>query len=70
MVKEGLNEYVKESLALLSALLVRDYKSDAKIGIKALEILGISNKWGQFQTGDFAQILSGVYKAGLRGGGR
>ena len=38
--KEGLNEYDKESLGLLSALLVRDYRSDARIGIKALEILG------------------------------
>jgi cell division control protein 6 len=43
--KEGLNEYDKESLGLLSALLVRDYRSDARIGIKALEILGRSNKW-------------------------
>ena len=41
--KEGLNEYDKESLDLLSALLVRDYRNDARIGIKALEILGRSN---------------------------
>ncbi|MDA8055430.1 MAG: hypothetical protein M0Z77_07265 [Thermoplasmatales archaeon] len=45
--KEGLNEYDKESLGLLSALLVRDYRSDARIGIKALEILGRSNKWDE-----------------------
>ena len=42
--KEGLNEYGKESLGLLSALLVRDFRSDARIRIKALEILGRSNK--------------------------
>jgi cell division control protein 6 len=41
--KEGLNEYGKEALGLLSALLVRDYRSDARIGIKVLEILGRSN---------------------------
>ena len=45
--KEGLNEYGKESLGLLFALLVRDYRSDARIGIKALEILGRSNKWDE-----------------------
>ena len=43
----GLNEYDKESLGLLSALLVRDYRSDARIGIKALEILGRSNIWDE-----------------------
>ena len=32
---------------LSSALLVRDYRSDAKIGIKALEIPGRSNKWDE-----------------------
>ena len=45
--KEGLNEYGKESLGLLSALLVRDYRSDARIGIKPLEILGRSNRWDE-----------------------
>ena len=45
--KEGLNEFDKESLGLLSALLVRDYRSDARIGIKALEILGRNNKWDE-----------------------
>ena len=45
--KEGLNEYDKESLGLLSALLVRGYRSEARIGIKALEILGRSNKWDE-----------------------
>lgn len=33
--RESLNEYNKESLGLLSALLVRDFRSDAGIGIKA-----------------------------------
>ncbi|EQD55655.1 AAA family ATPase [mine drainage metagenome] len=42
---EGLNRYDKESLGLLSAMLVRDYRSDARIGIKALEIIGRLNKW-------------------------
>ncbi len=45
--KEGLNEYGREALGLLYALLVRDYRSDARIGIKALEILGRSNKWSE-----------------------
>ncbi len=45
--KEGLNEYDKEALGLLSALLVRDYRSDARIGIKALEILGRINIWDE-----------------------
>jgi cell division control protein 6 len=47
MAKEDLNEYDKGSLGLLSALLVRDYRSDARIGIKALEILGRSNRWDE-----------------------
>ena len=45
MAKEGLNEYDKEALGLLFVLLVKDYRSDARIGITALEILGRSNKW-------------------------
>jgi hypothetical protein len=45
--KESLNEYGKESLGLLSALLVRDYRRDARIGIEALEILGRSDKWDE-----------------------
>ena len=47
MAKEDLNEYDKGSLGLLSALLVRDYRSDARIGIKALEIFGRSNRWDE-----------------------
>ena len=31
----------------MSALLVRDYRSEARIGIKALEVLGRSNKWDE-----------------------
>ena len=38
---------VREGMSLLSALLVRDYRSDARIGIKALQILGRSNKWDE-----------------------
>ena len=45
--KEGLNEYDKESLGLLSALLVRDYRSEPRIGITALEILGGNNRWDE-----------------------
>ena len=45
--KESLNEYAKESLGRLSALLVRYYRSYARIGIKALQILGRSNKWDE-----------------------
>ncbi len=43
--EEGLYKYDDEALALLSAMLVKDYRSDARIGIKALEILGRNNKW-------------------------
>ena len=46
--KESLNEYGKESLSCLSALFVRDYRSDARIGRKALQILGRSNKWDEY----------------------
>lgn len=38
--KEGLNEYDKEALGRLAALLVRDYTGDERIGMKSLEILG------------------------------
>ncbi|SIM83686.1 Cdc6/Cdc18 family protein [Cuniculiplasma divulgatum] len=43
--EEGLNKFDREALGLLSAMLVREYRSDARIGIKALEILGRINKW-------------------------
>lgn len=43
-VDEDLNKYNKESLGLLSVMLVRDYKSDARIGIKALEIISRLNE--------------------------
>ncbi len=43
--EEGLYKYSSEAISLLSAMLVRDYRSDARIGIKALEILGRNNKW-------------------------
>ncbi|BAB60634.1 hypothetical protein [Thermoplasma volcanium GSS1] len=42
---EGLNKYDPDSLGLLSAMLVRNYRSDARIGIKALEIIGRMNEW-------------------------
>ena len=42
--KERLIESDKKSLGLLSALLVREYSSEARIGIKGLEIIGRSNK--------------------------
>ena len=41
----GLNNYSQEAIALLSTLIVKEYRSDARIGIKALAILGKSNKW-------------------------
>ena len=43
--EEGLYKYSSEAISLLSAMLVRDYRSDARIGIRALEILGRNNKW-------------------------
>jgi len=43
--EQGLYKYSKEAISLLSAMLVRDYRSDARIGIKALEILGRNNRW-------------------------
>ena len=42
---ECLNKYDKESLGLLSAMLVRDYRSDARIGINTLDIIGRLNEW-------------------------
>ncbi|EQD62697.1 AAA family ATPase, partial [mine drainage metagenome] len=30
---------------MLAALLVREYRSDARIGVKALKIIGRLNKW-------------------------
>jgi cell division control protein 6 len=45
--KEDLNEFDKESLGLSSALFVRDHRSDARIGIKTLGILGRSNSWDE-----------------------
>ena len=42
---ESLNKYDKESLGLLSAMLVRDYRSDARIGINTLDIIGRLNEW-------------------------
>ena len=43
--EEDLNIFDKVALGLLSAMLVREFRSDARIGIKALEILGRVNKW-------------------------
>ena len=45
--KQSLNEYDKESLGRLSAFLVRYYRSYARIGIKALQILDRSNRWNE-----------------------
>lgn len=44
-MEESLNRFDQEALGLLSAMLVREYRSDARIGIKAMEILGRANKW-------------------------
>ena len=41
--EEGLNKFDKIAIGLLSAMLVRKYRSDTRIGIKALEILGSVN---------------------------
>ncbi|WP_443339979.1 hypothetical protein [Cuniculiplasma thermophilum] len=43
--EEGLYNYSKEAIGLLSAMLVRYYRSDFRIEIKALEIIGRNNKW-------------------------
>ena len=50
--EEGLYKYSSEAISLLSAMLVRDYRSDARIGIKALEILGRNNKWNDEEVRD------------------
>ena len=42
--KEYLNKFDKESRSLFSALLVRDYRSNARIRIEVLENLRRSNK--------------------------
>ena len=44
---ESLNKYDKESLGLLSAMLVRDYRNEAMIGIKALDIIGRLERVGR-----------------------
>ena len=45
--KEYLNKFEKESRSLFSALLLRDYRSKARIRIEVLENLGRSNKWDE-----------------------
>ena len=45
--KEYLNKFDKESRSLFYALLVRDYRSNARIRIEVLENLGRSNKWDE-----------------------
>ena len=45
--KESLNEYGKESPWRLSALLLKDYRSNERIGIKALETFGRRNRWNE-----------------------
>lgn len=42
--EEDLYEYSREAISPLSTMPVRDYRSDARIGIKALEFLGRNNK--------------------------
>jgi len=41
--EEGMYKYSNEAISLLSAMLVMDYRSNARIGIKALEILWRNN---------------------------
>jgi cell division control protein 6 len=43
--ENGLYKWREEALMLMSALVTRDYNSDARIGIKALFKLGIKNSW-------------------------
>lgn len=44
---EGLNYFEESAISMLAAYVVREYRSDARIGIKALEILGRLNKWDE-----------------------
>ncbi len=57
--KEGLNEYEKGGINLMSALIYRDYNSDVRVGIRALYLLGQSNKWS---SEDINKALEQAYK--------
>lgn len=43
--EEGLHKWKEEALALLSALVVRDHGSDARVGIKALFKIAMNDAW-------------------------
>jgi cell division control protein 6 len=44
MKEEELNKFNNEALGLLSAMLVREYGSDGRMGIKGMEIMRRLNK--------------------------
>ncbi len=44
---EGLKHYDNGIISMLAANIVLNYKSDTRIGIKALEILGMADKWNE-----------------------
>lgn len=44
---EGLNKYDDGGINLMSALIYRDYNSDARVGIRALYFLGKKNNWSE-----------------------
>lgn len=45
--EDGLNNYDEGSIRLLSASVVKDYASDARMGIEALRLVGRANKWDE-----------------------
>ncbi len=45
--EEGLYEYDDAAIANLSAMIIRNYRSDTRIGIVALQILGKACKWDE-----------------------
>ena len=48
---EGLVNYDDGLISLLSSLIVKNYRSDTRIGIVALQILGKKDKWGEQTVG-------------------
>jgi len=56
--EEGLVSYDESAISMLAALVVKEYRSDARIGIKALEIIGRTNRWGE---GDVKSAIRQAY---------
>ena len=53
----GLNSYSETGISELASLICKEYRSDVRIGIKALKLLGKLNKW------DYTMITKAAYQA-------